>query len=214
MKPPDRRLGHADQQDVIAADELQRKAAAGTITNAELLRLGLLQLEPGHDGFAAAETMKQAITRDPGADVARVWLAYLYVYELMDEMALREAVRVADEVSPADQPLKAAALWLKGAALRALNDVKESIAALEHSVRLEPEWIANRLALATAYRDDKRPEKSIAEFKTALANFENSREMPPEDDLFERLITGRGGSDQTARTIHEAIERARGRPAR
>jgi hypothetical protein len=39
--------------------------------------------------------MKHVITRDSGADVARVWLSYLYVYELMDEMALHEAVRRA-----------------------------------------------------------------------------------------------------------------------
>lgn len=211
MKPPNRNLGHISDVEANAIHELQRKVAAGTITNEELLRLALLQFEPGHDAFAAVETLKEVISRDAAGDLARVWLAYLCVYELMDEVALHEAVRVAEQVASADQRLKSGALWVKGAALRTLNSIDESIAALEHSVRLEPDWVANRMALANAYRDDKRHAQAIVELRTALANVERSRGIFREDDVFERFITGRASSGQTAYTINEEIARMSGK---
>lgn len=202
-------LGHAGDLDLAAIDDLQRKAAVATITNAELLRLALLQFEPAHDAFAAVDTLKHLLARDPGHDLARVWLAYLFVYELMDEEALRSAIRVADEVLVTDRYLKSAALWVKGAAFRQLHVVDGSIAALEESVRLEPEWVANRIALAAAYRDGDRKAEAIEQLKVALAKVRNSNAIES-GNLFETLITGRAASSQIAVTINEELRRLGG----
>ncbi len=209
MRQTDNDLGHAGPHDAATIEELQRKAAAATITNGELLRLALLQFEPAHDAFASVETLRHLLTRDPGHDLARVWIAYLFVYELMDEEALTEAVRVAGEVSTADRRLKAAAGWVKGTALRELGRIDDSVTALEESVRLEPEWVANRMALAAAYRDSKRKREAIEQLRIALENVQSSASIT-DNDLFEALISGRAPSSQIVGTINEEMRRIGG----
>lgn len=209
MRKTDLHLGHAGNRDLAVLEELQRKAALATITDEELLRLALLQIEPAHDAFAAVDTLKYVLARGPWHDIARVWLGYLFVYELMDEDALRDAIRIADEVSANERRLKSAALWIKGSALRQLQIVDRGIAVLEESVKLEPEWVANRLALANAYRDADRKGDAIEQLTVALAKVGNAKAIEC-DDLFETLITGSAPSSQMIVTINEEIRRLGG----
>lgn len=187
--------GHASPGESERIAELDAKLHAGTITSDEQLELALLNLEPGHDGFRAAEMLRGMLAAEPEHDLARLWLAFCCIYELMDPDALREAIRLCDELSQARVPVdvQAAALLLKAAALRQLAGDHDVLALLQESVRLAPEWIANRQWLAKIY--EERGDQAAAEEQLQKA-VEVSRKRPDTrsyaDQLFEMLITARG----------------------
>jgi tetratricopeptide (TPR) repeat protein len=213
MNRDDSAAGHAS---AVEADEialLRRKAAAGLLHTQELMQLALKLFEPAHDPFTAVEVLKEVLARDPSCDVARVWLAYLNIYELMDDAALREALTLADEVNSEDKTVRAAALLLKGATLRHLGRAEMAIAALVESVRLADDWITNRQALSDMYRQAGRKGEAIEQLRAALKNFELAKnapraEEPREVDLFEIYLTGRAASNTVGETIRSQLRAA------
>jgi tetratricopeptide (TPR) repeat protein len=203
--------GHASESKAEELATLQQKAVEGTLESEELLRLALQLFEPAHDPFAAVDVLKLLLRQLPTHDVARIWLAYLDVYELMDDDALREAVALADHVSSTDERLYAAALLVKGAALRHLANVGAAVAAVEESVRLAGDWVTNRQALGDLYRDSGRKADALDQFRAALANFEKAREVgrreerSREEELFDVHLTGLATSQITGAIIIDQL---------
>ncbi len=203
-------LGHAAPGERQRMAELETKLRTRTITSGEHLELALLNLEPGHDGFRAAELLREMLAAEPENGSARLWLAYCCIYELMDPEALREAVRLCEELAPgqASADVRAAALLLEAAALRQLAGDRDVLALLRESVRLAPTWIANRQWLAMIYQE--RGDRAAAEEQLREA-LEVSRAQPaPEpdryaDQLFEMLITARG-SHQIGGRLQEQLQ--------
>jgi len=177
------------------------------------MQLALKLFEPAHDPFTAVDILKEVLARDPSCDLARIWLAYLNIYELMDEGALREALTLADEVNAEDKTLRAAALLLKGAALRHLGRAEMAIAALVESVHLADDWITNRQALADMYGQGGRKGEAIEQLQAALKNFELAKNARSADDqsaldLFEIYLTGRAASNTVGDTIRDQLRAA------
>lgn len=203
-------MGHASESEAEEIATLSRKAADGQLSPEEMFRLALRLFEPAHDPFAAIDLMKEVLQRDGSFDLARIWLAYLDVYEAMDDAALREAVALADEVSSVDDSLRAAALFVKGAALRQLDQPERSRDVLEASIQLADDWVANRLALADVYREMGRKGDAAQQYNAALANFERARldarsEESLESGFFEMYFTGHGASDLLRDVIEEQL---------
>ncbi|HEX2061782.1 MAG TPA: hypothetical protein VHK90_13670 [Thermoanaerobaculia bacterium] len=213
MNRADSATGHASTVEAEEIAMLRRKAAAGSLDTRELMQLALKLFEPAHDPFTAVEILKEVLARDPSCDIARVWLAYLNIYELMDEGALREALTLADEVNSEDKTLRAAALLLKGAALRHLGRAEMAIAALVESVRLADDWITNRPALSDMYRQAGRKGEAIEQLQAALENFEQAKNTSSAEeqravDLFEIYLTGRAASNTVGDTIRNQLRAA------
>lgn len=181
---------------------LEEKLRHRGLTNEERLELALLNIEPGHDGFRAVELLREMPAGSPSLDLARLWISYCCIYELMDDDALREAVRLCDELlerRPSAR-VQAAALLLKAASLRQLGSGHDTVAELRESVRLEPTWVANHQFLATVYEELGDRVAAEDELRKAI---EVSR-LPQEsashaDQLFEMLITARGSHQITKR---------------
>lgn len=193
--------GHASSREKDRMAALEAKLGDQAISPDERLELALLYLEPGHDGLRAAELLEGILAVDPGHDVARMWLAHCLIYEWMDEEALRRAVELCnallDERLPAD--LRAAGLMLKAAALRLLPDGDDPLPLLLQSINLAPTWISNRLLLSNVYQDQgdrKAAEQELLLAKEALGSYAGQ--------LFEELITGRGG-DRVADFLEDQI---------
>jgi tetratricopeptide (TPR) repeat protein len=209
MSRRDTPLGHASEPELEELATLRRRASEGLLTPEELLRLALQLFEPAHDPFAAVDVLKDLLQRDPTFDLARVWLGYLDVYELMDDDALREAVALAEEVSTTDDRLRAASLLVKGAALRHLASMEPAVSAIEESVRIAGHWVTNRQALGDLYRDMGRRVEAADQFRAALENFERARQMERrlehdrERELFEMYLTGLAASEITADIIRD-----------
>jgi tetratricopeptide (TPR) repeat protein len=209
MARRDTLTGHASELEVEELAVLRRRASEGLLTTEELLRLALQLFEPVHDPFAAVDVLKELLRRDPPFDLARIWLAYLDVYELMDDDALREAVALAEEVSSTDDRLRAAALLIKGAAVRHLAIMGPAVSAVEESIRIAGDWVTNRQALGDLYRDMGRRAEAVDQFRAALENLERARqterrlEHDRERELFEIYLTGLAASEITADIIRD-----------
>ena len=132
--------GHATPRERERAAALEAKLQAQSASLDEQLELALLYLEPGHDGFRAAELLERILKTEPEHDLARLWLAHCWIYEWMDENALRNAVTLCDALTDASKPapVRSAALLLKATALRQLGGDGEVIELLSLSVELAP----------------------------------------------------------------------------
>jgi tetratricopeptide (TPR) repeat protein len=191
----DTEMGHASNDESAEIAALRQRAAQGLLTAEALFQLALRLFEPAHEPFAAIDVLKQVLQLDQSFDVARIWWAYLNVYEVMDEPALREAVALADEVSSADESLRAAALFVKGAALRHLGELEMAFEMLEASVGVAGDWVANRVALGDVYRELDRRGDAAEQYSKALTNLDAAKrsidaERSVEQELFDLYFTG------------------------
>ena len=201
--------GHPNVSERARITELEAKLRNRGMNSAELLELALLNLEPLHDGFRAVELLGKIQPEDPRYALAKLWLAYTYIYELLDEVALRNAMKLVDQLieeEGASVEVKAAAFLLKAAAVRELGvgdtDPAEYVRA---SIALAPGWIANRQLLARIHQE--RGEQAAAE-EELLKAIEACGQQPEAknivDQMFESLVTARG-SHRIADRLREQL---------
>jgi tetratricopeptide (TPR) repeat protein len=204
--------GHSTPSEREHIARLEKALLDRTIGPDEQLELALLQLEPLHDEFRAVDLLWGIIASTPAHPLAQIWLAYCWIYEWMADEALRNAVKLCDEVLGQDLPaaLRSAALFLKADALRKLG--RDSLVPLLESVALAPDWISNRQLLATIYEERGDRQLAVEQLHKAI---ELSRHRVATrnyaDELFELLITGRGG-DGVADGLAEWLRRLTGEP--
>lgn len=202
--------GHGTAAEAARVAELEAKLQDLSIDTDEQLELALLHLEPVHDGFRAVDLLQLILKSEPRHELARLWLAYSNVYELMDEGALQEAVGLADQVleSEASAAVKAAALLLKAAAFRGLGS-QDPVVELQKSIELAPHWVANRQLLAKVF--EERGDRAAAgeQLGKAIESAGTHREpMSLPDRFFEMLITARG-SYRIAERLRDQIRQLR-----
>jgi predicted Zn-dependent protease len=185
------RRGHADFDQECLAAELAERVRTGSATDNDILELALLSLEPLHDIETAASLLEGLVNRSPHDPLPKIWLAFIYIYEIMTPTALENAIALCDELSViAESSIHAAALLLKATALRdsGSNDVRTI---LEESVRVRTDWISNRQLLAQVYLEHGNMSAAKRELGEALHNVasESPKTSAYQDFLFEELIT-------------------------
>jgi len=193
---------------------LEEKERAGSASCDELLDLSLLALEPQHDGFRAAELLGR-VDAECGDPRAKLWLAFTCIYELMDQGSLRSAIKACGGLLELSEnvKLRAAAWMLRAAALRHLSPVEDVRTDVEQSVRLAPEWIANRQLLAEVLSERGDRGGAEEQLKQALTNVQQM--SPPESYeqyMFQLLITAQrsaGIANRLTRKIEELRRDAR-----
>jgi tetratricopeptide (TPR) repeat protein len=209
--------GHATSAEKAHIAALNEKLRTGSITPDEQLELALLNLEPLHDGFKAGELLQELLAANPRHEIAKLWLAYVHIYEFMDRPSLVNAVRLCDDlfVSADQRDTLAAAHLLKTSALCDLAfDSKQRAASnldpmldLRLSVARAPTWPGSRLSLAHIY--EKRGDLLAAQDQLREA-LETSGSRPPLPDyasrMFEMLITQRG-SERTIKLLKSELQR-------
>jgi tetratricopeptide (TPR) repeat protein len=176
-------------------EALENKILQHEISQDELLELALLNIEPGHDGFRAMELLREIPIDDARFGVAQVWLEYCYIYELLDDGSLREAVRICDEILRQQTKirLRAAALLLKATALRTLDKVEDSLGPLLDSIRLEPGWVASRQILAMTYLERNSRLEAEEQLRQAIEVIRSqSATASLVDQMFDQLIAAQG----------------------
>jgi Tfp pilus assembly protein PilF len=181
-------IGHASPREMERITALEAKLRSQAISLDEQLELALLYLEPGHEAIRTTELLQEILAHHPEHNLARIWLAYCFIYEWMDEESLKNAVGLCDLLSDECVPtkLRAAALLLKAAALRQLPGGDDPLPLLLQSIELEPNWISNRQMLASVYQergDRKAAEEQLHRAMEVRGNYANH--------LFDRLIAGR-----------------------
>ncbi len=175
---------------------LEGSVGDGHATDEERFELALLNIEPGHDGYRAVELLREIPQESPCYDFARIWLAYCYIDSLMVEEALRNALRICDELlgRPTSSEVRGGAYLLKAIALRELSSADGVIPNLKEAVHLSPTWILPRMELANAY--SRVGDKRAAELELLAARQAATEPPAPAGlsaTLFEELITARGG---------------------
>jgi tetratricopeptide (TPR) repeat protein len=193
--------GHANALERARVAELEAKLHDRRTNSDELFELALLNLEPLHDGFRAAELLQKILNEDSRHKLSKLWLTYVNIYELMDEDALRNAVRLSDQLidQGASADVQAAALLLKATAVRGLGD-QDPAEYVRASIALAPGWVANRQLLARIYQE--RGEQSAAEEELLKAIEACGQQPEPEsfaDRMFEMLVTARASHRITDR---------------
>lgn len=202
------RKGHASLAEAERMEALETKVQHHEISRDELLELALLNIEPGHDGIRSMELLREIPPDDERFGLAQVWLAYCYIYVLLDDDSMRDAIRLCEDIlqTQASTRLRAAALFLKATALRTLGRVEDSLAPLLESIRLEPEWVASRQMLASTYHE--RGSRSGAEEQLRKA-IEVVQSHPVSerwvDQMFDQMITAQGWPTLKA-TLEKQLE--------
>jgi tetratricopeptide (TPR) repeat protein len=202
--------GHPTLSEREHIARLDAKLRDRTIDLDEQLELALLHLEPLHDGLRAVDLLWGILAATPKHPLARIWLVYCWIYEWMADEALRNAVTLCDELLHEDLPasLQAAALLLKASALRELGG--ESLAPLRESVALAPDWISNRQLLARIYEERGDRWLAAEQLRKAIAlSLSRPDTGNYTDELFELLITGRGG-ELVANGLQEWLQKLTG----
>jgi len=140
-------MSHATKEQRQTIDHLIALVESGLAAPQEILNLALFQLEPEHDGSRAIQLLKTLPHEQRMRDV---WLAFAYIYEIMDQTALSDAVTICTEIRkmPFDADVQAAALMLRASALRHLRSAAEARADAEESIQIAPHWVGNRQLLA------------------------------------------------------------------
>lgn len=192
--------GHAIPEESVLIRKLESQLDLERSSVDDLLRLARLYLCPEHDDVKAGIVLRKILERDPGNVWGSYWFASYALYSLMDKEALTQAMRVLEEAIKA-HPSESGVLFYMMYYIR-LNlaryfggdfDKTSRIEMLEKSVTLEPNWVSNRRALASAYKEDGRIQDAIAQLKAALANL-ITNPNPTWDTLqmdFEHEVTGR-----------------------
>ncbi|HVT61022.1 MAG TPA: hypothetical protein VHR45_21845 [Thermoanaerobaculia bacterium] len=201
--------GHATPQESERIAALEAKLGRKTISCDEHLELALLQLEPCHDGFRAAELLEEIIAAKPDHSLAKIWLAHCWIYEWMDEEALRNAVRLCNTLldERVSVHLRSAALLLKASALRQLPDSDDPLALLLESVRLAPDWISNREMLAQVYQERGDRNAAAEQLRRALEVSRAPHQVSSSyaEQMFKKRIARRGGGRLTFKDLENRI---------
>lgn len=201
--------GHATSAEKAHIAGLAEKLRSGRLTSDERLELALLNIEPLHDGFRAAELLRELLAENRQHELAKLWLAHVYIFHFMDEDALNEAVRLCEELlaASARPETRAAAHLLKADALRQLGD-RDPVPDLRQSVALAPTWVGNRLLLAQI--DEERGHLSAAQDQLREA-LEAIGSWPVPADfasrMFEMLITSRWRPEHTMKDLEMELRR-------
>jgi tetratricopeptide (TPR) repeat protein len=185
--------GHASDREREAIYEFEERASA-TGSVADLLKLAQVYVEPAHEEQLAIPLLEQILDREPSNAVAKLWLAYCGIHFLMDEASLRRAVRLLESIIDSRSQLDGAARMLLAEVLEDLGELTPTrkTELLEASVRLQPDWVFNRVRLGRAYRAQGRLAEGKEHFQVALSNLTTeSSEWDLAARAFESSITGR-----------------------
>jgi tetratricopeptide (TPR) repeat protein len=206
------RKGHATASESSRMEALEEKLRNRKITSDEQLELALLNIEPGHDGFRAIEVLREIPAESPQFNLARLWIAYCDLYELMDEDALWECILLCDDLigREASPRLRAAAFFLKASALRELDRSEAPIEDLLESVRLEPAWVSNRQFLAKLYHEQGHRLAAEEQLRKAIeVSRSQTLSVDMADQFFERLIAAQG-LPSMKKTLQDQLQDVRG----
>ncbi len=172
--------GHATPEEIREVEELERVIDFESSSIEDLLKLGQLYIEPCHEEEKAIEVFEAILKRDPGNVWAKYWIAYCCVNYLMDEDSLKRAKDLLDScLSDVFGKGNAAVYLLLVRVIDELHYIdkkyriseKEKLNLLEESVRLEPNWVSNRMNLAWLYKKLGRIDDAIYQIEKALENF-------------------------------------------
>jgi tetratricopeptide (TPR) repeat protein len=211
--------GHASEKDIESIKQLDASLDPASSPTNELLTLGLLYLEPLHQEDQAIRVFEAILKREAQNVWATYWLAYSYLHYVLDNSALLKAKSLLESYV-SSYPMSNGAIYellanvlddLDGSWRRGVHSerelppptsLQEKIDLLEESVRLEPEWVHNRMSLSWAYERAGRFEHAIRELEQAKRNI-----IYPDvtwdiiKSSFEEVVSGR-----TADTVERRIE--------
>jgi tetratricopeptide (TPR) repeat protein len=199
---------HADSDQASAVYALEATIDPERSPVEDLVRLGLLYIEPCHREDDAIILLEAALKRVPGHACAKIWLAYCCIHHLLDEAALARARRLMESVLEAGSDERGAAYLLLAEAGRDLGDLPltEEVALLEASVQQEPGWVSNRESLAWVYAQTGRRADALAQLRAALRNIRPLREgAGVAEEMYEQSITGRASHRARERILAQLV---------
>lgn len=176
---------------------LEGKRAAGNASPMDMVELALLYWEPYHEEETAVATLRELLAREPRNNLAKLWIAYIYVYYyFMLGVSLDDAKEILSEIiSSGERAFLGAAKVVLYGALRDFDRSEKTRPArttcLEESIAMEPGWVNNHHYLAGEYFEAGRYSEALDEVRNALANVAESCTADLLQLSFETYITGR-----------------------
>jgi tetratricopeptide (TPR) repeat protein len=214
--------GHASarQREQIAYLEASIDLDKGPVD--QLVKLAILYIEPMHQEDKAIELFKAILARYPEHGEAVYWLSYCYLHYLMDDAALREAKRLLYDHIHSHKASSGAHYALLAEVINELNGawrqpdtgtgdpadwLAEVTFLLEESVRLEPNWVSNRVSLSWAYERLDRINEAIEQLGLAKQNIVAVDESWDSNTYFiEESVSGRVSFDIATRIDNKLNE--------
>lgn len=200
--------GHASPEELNFVEEMGKDLSAKTASVEILFLLGRLYHEPLHREEEAITLLETLLTKEPRHKWAMYWLAHLYAFHVMDETSLKKAMTLAESIIDAYPQESGAAYEILAHVRKDMGELsKEEYASLlEESVRLEPEWVNNRICLAEALASLGKNTDAVEQLRRAMRNLLQWRTTVLD---FEETVTGRAG-DGKLDEIKEMLDRLGG----
>jgi tetratricopeptide (TPR) repeat protein len=220
--------GHASAKDIEEMAYLEAALDWDIGPIDQLVKLGVLYIEPFHQEDRAIKLFKTILRRDLENANAAYWLSYCYLHYVMDDAALLDAkellyrhIRGKNRSNGALYALLAEiiddlnGIWRQPAtgASDSMDWLAEVTYLLEQSVQLEPNWVYNRFSLSWAYERRGKIKEAIEQLRQA------KRHIIAVDESWDTLtynveesVTGRIGHgiattiDDKLNELHEHLE--------